>query len=71
MWNVIIYGALLSLCDAHNTLWCGRNERECEIPDREGEGIIGIYRTHYKNYRIKYYYRIIQDEYYRTPYLFF
>jgi len=34
------------VCEAHNTLWCGRNERECEIPEREREGgreyIIGI-----------------------------
>ena len=23
------------VCEAHNTLWCGCNERECEIPERE------------------------------------
>jgi len=30
------------VCEAHNTLWCGCNDRECEIPNREGEYIIGI-----------------------------
>ena len=46
------------VCDAHNTLWCGRNERECEIPEREGEYIIGIVSDTLQNYRIKHHYRV-------------
>jgi hypothetical protein len=23
------------VCDAHNAVWCGRNERECESRERE------------------------------------
>jgi hypothetical protein len=34
--------SVVIVCDAHNTLWCGCNERECEIPDRDGKCFIGI-----------------------------
>jgi len=46
------------VCEAHNTLWCGRNERECEIPKREGEYIIGIVSDTLKNCGIKQHYSV-------------
>jgi hypothetical protein len=59
------------VCDAQNTLWCGRNVRECEIPDREGEYIIGIVSDTLQKLWNK---TPLQDQkdnaYYWTPFLF-
>lgn len=43
------------VCDAHNAVWCGRNERECESRERgqEGQCIVKVLfqiRMYVRNY---------------------
>jgi hypothetical protein len=59
------------VCETHYILWCGCNKRECEIPDREGEYIIGIVSgTVQKLWNKIPLWNQSENAYYRIPFLF-